>query len=233
MKTALEVAIFDLDGLILDSEVFYAKAWSDAFNLNSPKEYNVNESVMVEWFYNNLSGKRIGQQLDNIQKQYKYNDIPKIYKAYRKLYKERLDNGVIKVKNGFFELINYLQRNNIRLAIASTSSSETIKKVLTNANIDMSIFEVIISGDRVLEYKPSPEPYLKACEMLNVSVQNAIAFEDSESGLLSATNAQIDCFLIPGRAPVLENVKKRAFAVCDNLSDTIPIIEKYLKKQII
>jgi len=78
MKKELTVAIFDLDGLILDSEVFYAKAWSDAFNANSQKEYKVEESVMIEWFYNNLSGKKIGQQLDNIQKQYKYNDIPKI-----------------------------------------------------------------------------------------------------------------------------------------------------------
>lgn len=225
MKKELTVAIFDLDGLILDSEAFYAKAWSDAFNSNSPKEYKVEESVMIEWFYNNLSGKKIGQQLDNIQKQYKYNDIPKIYKEYRKLFRERLEYESIKIKSGFFDLINYLKNKEIRLAIASTSSVETIKKTLTNANIDISIFETVISGDMGIEYKPSPDPYLKACEMLNVNPENAIAFEDSESGLLSATNAQIDCFLVPGRAPISEDAKKRAFFICDSLADTIPVIE--------
>lgn len=231
MKKELTVAIFDLDGLILDSEAFYAKAWSDAFNSNSPKEYKVEESVMIEWFYNNLSGKKIGQQLDNIQKQYKYNDIPKIYNEYRKLFRKRLEHESIRIKDGFFDLINYLKSKGIRLAIASTSSAETIKKTLINANINILIFEIIVSGDMGVEYKPSPEPYLKVCEMLNVSPQNAIAFEDSESGLLSATNAQIDCFLVPGRAPVSEDAKKRACFVCNNLADTIPIIEKYLSER--
>jgi len=225
MKKNLTAAIFDLDGLIIDSEAFYAKAWSDAFNSNSLKEHNVDEPIMIEWFYNNLSGKKIGQLLDDIQKQYKYNDIPKIYKEYRKLFKERLETDSISVKEGFFDLINYLKSKGIRLAIASTSNAETIRKTLTNANIDYLIFDVIISGDMQVEYKPSPEPYLKACEILNVSPQNAIAFEDSESGLLSATNAQIDCFLIPGRAPVSENAKKSAYLVCNNLADTISIIE--------
>lgn len=226
MKKTLIVAIFDLDGLILDSEVFYAKAWTDAFNSNSPKEYRVQESAMMEWFYTNLSGKKIGQQIDNIQHQFKYNDIPKIYEEYRKLFKERLEYESIEVKKGFFELISYLKSRRIRLAIASTSSAETIKKVLTNANIDDSLFEIIVSGDMGVGYKPSPDPYLKVCEILNVCPKNVIAFEDSESGVLSATNAKIDCFLIPGRAPVAENVKKKAYFVCDNLSDTISIIKK-------
>ena len=64
--------------------------------------------------------------------------------------------------------------------------------------------------------------------MLNVSPQNAIAFEDYESGLLSATNAQIDCFLVPGRAPISEDAKKKAYFICDSLVDTILVIEKNL-----
>lgn len=233
MRKELTVAIFDLDGLILDSEAFYAKAWSDAFNSNSPKEYMVEECVMMEWFYKNLSGKKIGQQLDYIQKQYKYNDIPKIYNEYRKLFRERLEHESIKPKNGFLDLINYLKEKGIRLAIASTSSAETIKKMLINANINVLDFEIIVSGDMGIEYKPSPDPYLKACELLNVSPQNAIAFEDSESGLLSATNAKIDCFLVPGRAPISKDVKKKAFFVCNSLAKTIPVIEKYLSENIV
>ena len=218
-------AIFDVDGLILDSEVFYAKAWADAFNNNSPTEYQVDEEIMKEWFYNNLSGKKIGQQLDFVQQCFQNNDIPKIYEEYRKLFNQRLQSEAIAVREGVFELINFLQGKNIKLGIVSTSSMGTIKKSFKNSNIDINIFDVIISGDMGLEYKPSPQPYLKACNDLKVGVDNVIVFEDSTSGLLSATNAGAKCFLVPGRAPILEETKTKAFAVCEKLSDAISLIE--------
>lgn len=226
MISSLKGAIFDVDGLILDSEAFYAKAWTDAFNENVSEKYRVDEKVMVEWFYNNLSGKKIGQQLEFIQKQYKDNDIPKIYEEYRKLFRKRLQTDSIAVRNGFCELINYLRNRKISLAIASTSSLDSIKSAFKNSNIDISIFDVVVTGDMNLECKPSPQPYLKACELLNVDPENVIAFEDSDSGLFSATNANIKCFLIPGRAPVSKQAKERAFAVCNNLAETISVIEK-------
>ena len=85
MKTELKLAVFDVDGLMLDSEAFYANAWADAFNLNSKKEHRVNKKVLIKWFYNNLSGKKIGNQLDFIQSYYKNNDIKLIYEEYRKI----------------------------------------------------------------------------------------------------------------------------------------------------
>lgn len=226
MENHLKAAIFDVDGLILDSEAFYARAWTEAFNANSKEEYRVDNEVMMQWFFDNLSGKKIGQLLDVIQKKFPNNDIPKIYKEYRKLFAERIQTESIEVMEGFFNLVNYLKDNEIRLAIASTSSAESIKNCFKNSNIDISDFEVIVSGNMVSEYKPSPEPYLKACEMLNVNPDNVVAFEDSESGLFSASNANIKCFLIPGRAPISDETKKRAFAVCNNLADTVSIIEK-------
>jgi len=225
MKRKLKLAIFDVDGLILDSEVFYAKAWSDAFNANSKDKYKVNEEVMTEWFYNNLSGKNIGKQLEFIEKEYPHNDIKTIYEEYRSLFRKRLLTESIKVKEGFFELINYLKNNNVILAIASTSKEVSIRNAFKNAGIDISIFDVLITGDMDLECKPSPQPYLKACEILNINPKDAIAFEDSNSGVLSATNANIDCFLVPGRAPVSEEVKNKAYAICDNLDDAIEILE--------
>ena len=50
MKTELKLAVFDVDGLMLDSEAFYANAWADAFNLNSKKEHRVNKKVLIKWF---------------------------------------------------------------------------------------------------------------------------------------------------------------------------------------
>lgn len=226
MKKNLKVAIFDVDGLILDSEAFYAKAWADAFNSNSRKEYRVDEDLMIEWFYRNISGKNIKEQLDKIQNEYKNNDIQTIYQEYQKLFTERLKNQAIDIRKGFFELLDYLKKNNIRLAIASTSKESAIKDAFKNANIDISAFEVLVTGDMMLEAKPNPAPYLKACQLLGVDFNDAIAFEDSESGLLSASGANIKCFLIPGRAVVNEEIQKRAFAVCDSLFDVISIIER-------
>lgn len=227
MNKQLCAAIFDVDGLILDSEAFYAKAWVDAFNLNSPLQYRIDEDFMKEWFYNNLSGKKIGQQLDFIQKCFKNNDIPKIYQEYRKLFTQRLQTEAIAVREGFFELVGYLREKGIKLAIASTSSKETIKTCFKNSKIDIDVFDVIVSGDMGLEYKPSPAPYLEACRELNVEAGNAIAFEDSQSGVLSAVNAGIKCFLVPGRAPLSEDIKTKTFAVCANLKSAISILDKH------
>lgn len=225
MKKDLYAAIFDVDGLILDSEAFYAKAWTDSFNQNSSDQYKVDEDFMKEWFYSNLSGKKIGQQLEYIQKCFPNNNIPMIYQEYRKLFTQRLESEPIEIRDGFFELINYLKTNKIKLGIASTSSYSSIKNCFKNSNIDINIFDAIISGDMGLAYKPNPAPYQEACKILSVNADNALAFEDSSSGLDSAVNAGIKCFLIPGRAPVSSKSKIKAYAVCNDLAETISIIE--------
>lgn len=229
MKSELNAAIFDVDGLILDSEAFYAEAWEDAFNSNSFKKYRVDDNILKQWFYDNLSGKKIGNQLDFIQEKFPNNDIPKIYMEYRKLFTQRLKTSPIKVRDGFFELLNYLKGKGVKLGIASTSSLETIKNAFKKSKIDIKNFDVVVSGDMGVEYKPSPEPYIKACESLHVDSDKAIAFEDSESGVKSANDAGVKCFLIPGRAPVGEHSKSSAFAVCENLAKTIPLIEEKFK----
>lgn len=231
MKEELLAAIFDVDGLILDSELFYAKAWTDAFNQNSPLEYQVDEGFMKQWFYNNLSGKKIGYELNFIQKCFQHNDIPKIYQEYRSLFSKRLLTDPIEVRKGFFELIEYLKTKNIKIGIASSSSIKSIENAFKNSKIDINLFDIIITGDMGLEYKPSPQPYLKACEELKVNVKSVIAFEDSETGLNSAINAGIKCFLIPGRAPISDKIQLKAFAVCDSLLDTIPFIANNFFKE--
>ena len=227
MKNKLKLAIFDVDGLILDSEAFYANAWADAFNMFSKKDYQVPKENLIEWFYNNLSGKKIGNLLDFIQETYPNNDINLIYEEYRKLFKQRQKTEKIKVLPGFFELIKYLKEKNITLAISSTSRLESIKNEFKNANIDINDFKLVVSGEMVKNYKPNPEPYSKVCEQLKINPINAIAFEDSNSGVLSATNAGIKCFLIPGRAPIIKEAQKRSFCTCKSLIQTINIIEQY------
>lgn len=226
MKNKLKLAIFDVDGLILDSEAFYANAWADAFNEFSQPKYKVEKSTMINWFYNNLSGKKIGNQLDFIQQTYPNNDIVLIYEEYRKLFKTRQKTEKIEILPGFFELIEYLKEKNIILAISTTSRLESIQNEFKNANIDINDFKVIVSGEMVKNYKPNPEPYSKVCELLNIKPNEAISFEDSNSGVLSSTSAGVKCFLIPGRAPVSANAISKAYKVSESLLDTISIINK-------
>lgn len=226
MKNKLKLAIFDVDGLILDSEAFYANAWADAFNMFSKKEYQVPKEKMIEWFYNNLSGKKIGNQLDFLQETYPNNDINLIYEEYRKLFKVRQKTEKIDVLPGFFELIKYLKENNVILAISTTSRLESIQNEFKNANIDIGDFKIIVSGDMVQNYKPHPEPYSKVCDLLNINPNEAISFEDSTSGVLSSINAGIKCFLIPGRAPISSVAISKAYNISKTLLDAISIIKK-------
>ena len=226
MRKKLDAVIFDVDGLILDSELFYAQAWADSFNNFSPEKYRVDKEFMVDWYFENLAGKRIFDQLNMIQEKFKNNDIPKIYAEYCKLFRARLITDSIPVREGFFELLNYLKSHNVRLAIVSSSELDVIKNSFNNTNVDISDFEIIVSGDIVSKRKPNPEPYLKGCELLNVDKTNIIVLEDSESGVLSATNANLDCYLIRGRVPVSDVVKAKTCRVCNNLSEMIPSLER-------
>ena len=225
MESKLKAALFDVDGLILDSEAFYARVWTEVFNMYTPIKHRVEEKTMIEWFYNNLSGKKIGKQLAFIQNAYKHSDIPHIYEEYRKEFRSRQQTSPIDVRSGFFELIDFLKSNDIKLGLVSTSSKDTISTVLNNANVDMAMFSVVVTGDMGLEFKPSPEPYLKACELLNIKPYEAVVFEDSESGVMSAYNGGLDCMLVPSQAPISDYAKSSASRVLNTLDEAIDIIK--------
>lgn len=95
-----------------------------------------------------------------------------------------LSQGV-PVKAGVLEILAYLQSQNILLAVATSSTRKIAEKYLKLAKID-HYFTLLVCGDDVIQGKPHPEIFNKACTLLNLNPQHSLMIEDSENGITSA-----------------------------------------------
>ncbi|MCR5717802.1 MAG: HAD-IA family hydrolase [Oscillospiraceae bacterium] len=180
-------AVFDMDGLLLDTERVADRAWEQAgklFGLSDPQKAidgcrGLNDAGMQHWF------------------ELHEPDID--YENFRKKARE-LSHAVtdvkVPVKAGAAEILAALKAKGIRLAVASSTREVTVRDQLDRAGL-LGYFDEVITGDRVTNGKPHPEIFLKACEALGFPPSECFAFEDSLNGLRSAYRAGTYTIQIP------------------------------------
>jgi len=93
------------------------------------------------------------------------------------------------------ELMQYLKTKNCKIAIVTNSNKKSANIILQNIGIH-HFMDAIITNEDVVNTKPSPEPYLKAIEILGASVEDCIIFEDSDVGIESANNSGCDVYRV-------------------------------------
>ena len=214
----IKAVIFDMDGLMFDTE----KLWEDAFSVVGKK--------MGYELSNEFHMKTIGTTEKKIALIFKEKfgaDFPfdKFLLNCRKYMDEIIGNGGLKIKKGLLELLDYLKKNNYLIAIASSSRLARIKWYLKCANIDENIFDAIVSGEDIINGKPNPDIFLKACELLNVKPEEAIVLEDSNNGIKAAFSASCIPILIPDLDIIKEDVLKKAKYKFSSLLDVIDYLE--------
>lgn len=213
----IEAVVFDMDGLMFETE----KLWLDAVKkTNEVYEYNVPIELIIDC---------MGKRKDVIDKILKEEvgesfDPTEFRNLNRKFMDEDVRNNGLQIKKGLKELIKFLKEKNIKIAIASSSSFEKIHTRFKQANLDINEFDYVIGGDMVTSPKPDPQIYLKSCEVLNVKPENAIALEDSDSGIKSAVSAGMKAILIPDIKKPSEETLKIAYKKFDNLLDVIELL---------
>ena len=181
--------IFDMDGLMFDTEKVFIKAWDYAGErIGIGKAgYMVYKtlgmSIVASYeIWNEEFGDRYNQE-----------ELRKYTKEFLKNYYE---NNKVPLKQGLYVLLEYLKNANAKLAVASLSPRWEVEKHLNDAGI-IDCFSAIICGDMVEKSKPAPDIYIKACEMLNENPEECIALEDSKKGLLSAYRAGCKSIMVP------------------------------------
>ena len=206
----LSAILFDLDGTLINSEEKFFESFRQIIEskydyIISFEEYENNELKQNANLISTLKNKGI------IEKDMSQDLIMKeVYAEYEKKFMELLDENEVSLN---FELLKQLKRKGLRLALVSTSRKKFIELLLKKLGIE-NLFEIIISRDDVKKLKPAPDAYLMALNLLNISSDSCIAFEDSERGIIASKNANIKTIQVNDFA----KNKIKTTDICEKLS---------------
>lgn len=114
------------------------------------------------------------------------------------LFQQAMADVELSPRAGVQKLINKALNTDTRLAIASTTSEMNIVALAAASGLDLGHFDVIVHRDLVTSRKPDPEAYAYCLRILGITAREALAIEDSDSGVQSALGAGLTCFALPG-----------------------------------
>lgn len=213
----IKTVIFDLDGLLIDSELIAYKIYQE---LLKPYGY----TMTLEDYGENYSGKTAVKNVTAVIEKYQlpYTVEGLLEKVFQ-LEREFLQEGV-ELKPGAEALLQYLKEQGYQIAMASSSVEERALKILDEHGI-RSCFDVLVFGYEVEKGKPAPDIFLKASEKAGEKPENCLVLEDSEAGIRAAYAAQIPVICIPDLKKPAEEYRKMTAACLTSLHEVIPYLE--------
>lgn len=217
-KTPVAGVIFDMDGVILDTEKLYSRFWQEAaVALGYPMTHQ--QAISLR----SLNGKAaqallesyFGPGVSREQMRQKRIELMEAYIA---------QNGV-DLLGGVREILAFLKGRGIATAIATSSPRERVERYLAPYGL-LSQFDALCTGYDVPLGKPAPDIYLKAAAMIGLEPGQCLAVEDSPAGILSASRAGCLPVFVPDQDQANEETKKLLYAHADSLLDIITMLQE-------
>ncbi|WP_198148744.1 hexitol phosphatase HxpB [Xenorhabdus hominickii] len=185
----MKAVIFDMDGVLIDSEPLWKKAGMQILNhYGVPVTYDEMLGMI---------GIPVPGMVDRVCRLYHKNDLDK-FKIEKDFFKKGIELILTEnpLMDGVVECLNLLVEKNIKIGIASASPRLLILKIIEQCGID-NYFEYISSADDISYNKPHPLVYLNAAEKMNVLPNECIGIEDSKIGMIAVKAASMKCVVIP------------------------------------
>ena len=199
----LKGAIFDMDGLLFDTERLYRDMW-----VALAKEYG---QVPDPVFPKAVSGSNGAQMREIIHRYYPEVDAAVFQADCLERVKRQMDEEV-PLKPGLFEMLDAAARNGLLIAVASSSPTRTIKDNLEHAHI-LSRFDAIVSGADVAAGKPAPDIFQLAARELGLKPEECYVFEDSINGIRAGVAAGCTTIMIPDLTEPTDELR----AICSGI----------------
>lgn len=215
-RPPIEAVVFDMDGLLLDTESLAMDALvsaGTALGYDMPREF---------------CHLMIGAPADRCQalviETYGENFPLAKYFATQELHLRALvDSGKMKLKTGVLELLDTLDAHGIKRAIATSSSRLRTDHHLGLVGI-AERFEHIVTRDDVTRGKPNPDPFLQAAKLLGVAPEACLALEDSYNGVRAAHAAGMRVVMVPDLLHATDEMRAKALHVVQSLHDVIEML---------
>ena len=208
--------LFDLDGLVLDTEKLYSRFWMEACHFYG----------LVMTYEQSLGMRALNSQLGEAQLKAYFGpdtNYPQLRSKRIELMEAYVGENGVDLKPGIRELLDYLDANHIPAAIASSSPVPRIRKYLAFHGLDTR-FRALCSGRDVPKGKPEPDIYLHAAAALGLRPEECLALEDSSAGIQSAHSAGCLTVMVPDQDQPSEETKALLYAKADSLLDVISLL---------
>ncbi|MGH9854349.1 MAG: HAD family hydrolase [Blastocatellia bacterium] len=211
MAHTIEIAavVLDMDGLMLDTESIYKRAWQNAA---AQCGYTLDDS-----FYLTLIGQPNPACEAAILERYG-SDFPmaEFRARWSALWRTDVESSGIPTKPGLAELLSFLDEYQVPTAVATSSDQDYATFSLRVAGLE-GRFNHIVTGDQVINGKPAPDIYVESARRLGVAPKHCVAIEDSDAGALAANAAGMITIMVPDlKAPSAE-AQSAAFCVAPSL----------------
>lgn len=203
--------IFDMDGVLVDSERLYLRFWREAcaaFGLNLSEEQGLSlrsnspeEAIpkFKAWF---------GKNTDYMQ----------IRELRRKQMAAYIDANGVGLKPGAAELLEYLKSSGIKIALATASPIKRAEHYLSPHGL-FDKFDAVVGGGMVAKGKPAPDIYMCAAQSLGLPCSECLAVEDSPSGIISAHTAGCITVMVPDLTPPQDDLLPMIDYICESLGE--------------
>lgn len=213
----MKAVVFDMDGLMFDTERVFVQAWDYA-----GEKMGIGKAGF-------MTIKTLGMNVESSRKVWleefgdRYNE-EELRKYSREFRDNFYANNKVPVKKGLYVLLDYLKEQGYKLAVASSTPQWEVERHLKDAGV-YDYFQAVICGDMVSKSKPEPEIYLKACKAIGVQPEEALALEDSRNGLVSAHRAGMRVIMVPDLWEADEEVKAFLWNMCHDLVEVKEFLE--------
>ena len=208
-----QAVVFDMDGVIFDTERLVIEFWKEvAKKHNIP---NVEHTCIQCLGTNRVRTREIF--LENYGADFPFDP----YRAeVTELFNTHYKGVPLPTKPGVRELLRYLQEQNIKVGLASSTAQHLVRDEIGTAGL-LPYFQTLVCGDMVEYSKPAPDIFLKACEILNADPTKSIAIEDSFNGIRSAHCAGMTPIMVPDQVQPTDEIRTLAFHVMPSLLDVL------------
>lgn len=219
----LQGVIFDMDGLMLDTEKLLLRFWCEAA---AETGYKMEKKHVLS--IRSLAAKYAEPKL----KEYfgENFDYHKVRARRKELMSAYIQEKGIETKKGVRELLVFLKERGIKTAVATATDLERTEKYLKSVDL-LKYFDKIVCGTMVENGKPEPDIYLKAAKELKLSPESCIALEDSPNGILAAYRAGCMPVMVPDLDQPSEETKKMLFGLEEDLLKVIDFIKNMEETQ--